>query len=361
MDPREEYMEKKKGFLRSLKFCTFIILISAIPLVGMYWGVFIKKSIFVAFFGIIWIIGMVYFERPLLLSLIAEAKELNAARKAYFETDEGAQYHKKTRRTRIILTTVISVALISVITAVIVTENVKTAEHTAKIEAAYTKAESLIAKNRFKNAEEELLSIKEEKYKDTESLIALCRAHIEYDKGYLASAYSEIDDVTFQYQSSEQLRAIESFREKVSDKYHAESLARIRKELEEDEKIRNGVPFVGMLESRIADTSLGRPNSSVTHEEKIVDGVKYETNTYTFYSSNGKIIFVARCVNRIVKEVWDYRSDPITPTTKRGSSSLQPKDVFNADEYDDIDYFYEDHYDDFESFEDAEDYWNEYH
>ncbi len=127
------------------------------------------------------------------------------------------------------------------------------------------------------------------------------------------------------------------------------------------------VPYVGMPESKINSTSLGRASSEVRHNNEMIGGQVYVANLYDF-KRNGVTIFTARCVQGKVIQVWDDR-DRVTSSssgTSSGSSSKSkstsseadtPSDPYNVYDYDDPDDFYYDNYDDFDGYEDAEDYW----
>ncbi|MGN0521904.1 MAG: hypothetical protein ACI4IQ_04625 [Eubacterium sp.] len=130
------------------------------------------------------------------------------------------------------------------------------------------------------------------------------------------------------------------------------------------------VPYVGMLESDINSTRLGR----ATEVEKCKDFYKLKENhRYTEYiwKQNNKTIFKAtvwywdfkndRAVSGYVHDVCDWRESATTKyyyTTKKQHSTTDP---YNAKDYDDEEDFYEDHYDDFFDYYDAEDYYREHH
>lgn len=124
------------------------------------------------------------------------------------------------------------------------------------------------------------------------------------------------------------------------------------------------VPYVGMSESQISNTSLGAPSSKVRHNRQVKNGQQYTANLYDYYK-DGALIFTARCVQGKVIQVWDKRDNPVQPykksaSSKSNSSKSSKKDEYNAKDYQNADDFYYDHYDDFYDYEEAEDYYNEH-
>lgn len=129
-----------------------------------------------------------------------------------------------------------------------------------------------------------------------------------------------------------------------------------RQQQEYENKIVNGVPYVGMSESRIGDTSLGKPSNKVRHNTEMISGEVYTANLYDFYQ-NGKRIFTARCVRGRVTEVWDERNSVSSSyTPKSGKSSTGP----SVESFSHPEDFYDWYWDDFFDYEDAEDYYYEH-
>ena len=140
-----------------------------------------------------------------------------------------------------------------------------------------------------------------------------------------------------------------------------------------------------MWEEGINSSKLGKPANKIVVE--YVDGDK---DTFYHFKKNGKVIFVARCSNGRITDVWDYRKNPksendvppkkwkvkIVPSLDRRETTTRPPtttkkknsdfdeyddDHFNVDDYYDAEDFYYDNMDEFYDFYDAEDYFNEYH
>ena len=130
------------------------------------------------------------------------------------------------------------------------------------------------------------------------------------------------------------------------------------------ENLAKSLPYVGMPESYISDTALGKPSSTVRHNYEMVSGEQILANLYD-YTRGGKVIFTARCVNGTVTQVWDHRDSPYKPSSGSSSKKESGKEKKTGNEFPASDYahpddFYYDYYDDFYDYEDAEDYWEEY-
>ncbi|MBR5739093.1 MAG: hypothetical protein IKY02_03805, partial [Lachnospiraceae bacterium] len=91
-----------------------------------------------------------------------------------------------------------------------------------------------------------------------------------------------------------------------------ESDAKAASKEDEEQKIRSGVPYVGLPESRIHDTSLGQ----ATFIREYVSGSRKTVRIYKYYASgnSGKAIFTVYCSDGKVDIVLDNRS------TSSGSS-----------------------------------------
>lgn len=229
--------------------------------------------------------------------------------------------------------------------------------NSSRLAAAYENAESLIASGQYEQASTVLEPIKEKDYKDTAALILLCKAHSQYDAGRTVDAYYTMQDARFRYQTEDQNAEISSFKailKQEYDTYISRMAERNRQEYEN--RITNGVPYVGMPESRISDTSLGRPSDKVRHNYQVKNGEQYLANLYDFYQ-NGKCVFTARCVQGTVTEVWDNRDNPQTPYVPSNSGGKTYDTGPSVDGFSNPEDFYDWYWDDFFDFEDAEDYY----
>ena len=226
-----------------------------------------------------------------------------------------------------------------------------------KLSSIYKKGEELIAANKYEQAIEQRSTIKEKNFKDTESLIALCEAYKFYESGSIASAYDRIDKITIRYDSDYiSKQSVREFKNRIQEEYKVyEHQMKIKKEQERENRITSGVPYVGMPESRIADTSLGLPSDNVRHNVAFQNGERYTANLYDFYK-NGTRIFTARCVNGVVTEVWDNRNTT-TSSYKPNSGKNSKKSSPDANKFSNAEDFYDYYYDDFFDYYDAEKYY----
>lgn len=238
----------------------------------------------------------------------------------------------------------------------------KNAYDAYQVKTVYEDAINLIGKACYKEASDRLQSIEAEDYQDTEDLIAYCEANLAYANGNIRNAYWDSYSLRFEYQTPERQEKIDAFINKVEleyDEYLEQE--RIEEQKAYEQKITSGVPFVGMSEHDIDRTSLGKPSSDIRHNKECINGKQYTANLYDFYNGSDKV-FIARCVQGKVTDVWDYRDDPIPQSSKTYTSNNTKKesDPYDASDYSDPEDFYYDYYDDFWDYEEAEDYWYEY-
>ena len=201
-------------------------------------------------------------------------------------------------------------------------------------------------------------------YKDSAILYAYSLAKAEYNKGNKSMGYIdrylEIIPDNYNRTLSDEINA---FKDNFEPEYEEYLLEQARKrEIEENERIRNSVPYVGMSESKINDTILGT-NYEIVHNSEYIKGENIRANIYRFKRGNG-IIFVARCLQGKVVKVIDYRDDPwVLPSTSSSSAKKKSNDddPYDVNEYSTPEDFYDEYYDDFWDYEEAEDYYNSYH
>ena len=306
----------------------------------------------VALFVIVGIIVIVAVIKAIKSILTPSWEQFKLSKMSYTKSaseDELKSQKSKKRRNIIIVFTIIGLALLSVIMV-----SIGQASKTASV---YENAERLIESGDYQQAKEDLKGIEDSNYRDTAALILLCTAHIEYNGGRTVDAYYTLKDANFRYQTSAQQSKISSFRNTLDSEYKAYINRMVERQQQEYEsKIVNGVPFVGMSESRIADTTLGKPSDKVRHNSEMINGQRYSANLYDFYQ-NGKLIFTARCIQGRVTEVWDERNKSTsTYTPKSGKSSTDP----SVEGFSHPEDFYEYYWDDFFDYEDAEDYYYEH-
>lgn len=206
-------------------------------------------------------------------------------------------------------------------------------------------------------------------YKNTVPLYAYALAQLEYNDEnksmYTVNDYLELIPTDY---SGELCEEIKIFKENFKPQYD-EFLAEQKRQSEvkmkierekEAEILRNSVPYVGMSESQINSTSLGK-YANVWHNTEIIKGSTRATaNIYEFKKGNATI-FQVRCLQGKVIKVWDYRDDPRVVDRSTPKKKSKKEDPYNVNDYSSEEDFYDDHYDDFWDYEDAEDYYREHH
>lgn len=361
---KENYPQRKNA-LKSSIFGSIItgLFLSFLPIVVMWAAVsgYDDKNssywlVFLLFFGGgLVVLGVIWNAAKKSLSQdIENLHTLNENYQKLLSEDELSAIHRKKRKGRIITISIFAVIIAGLITIFAV--------NSAIISNAYDKAVALVDSGAYKEAKELFKEIEEKNYQDTAAYISLCEAHIDYDRGSISSAYYDMYEVRFSYLSSEQTKAVDNFTATLKTEYDVY----LKEKSEADAKayrdrITNGVPYVGMSESEIKNTSLGAPSSNVRHNYECINGEQYLANLYDFKQGNATI-FTARCVRGRVTEVWDNRSNPVVPyTPKKSTKKSQDDDPYDVNDYSNEEDFYYDHYDDFFDYYDAEDYYNEHH
>lgn len=230
-------------------------------------------------------------------------------------------------------------------------------------------------------------------YSDSAELYLFCDGMLSYEKGYLPNAAKKIMNCNFAEQDDEIRELFLSRKETILDKkavYDAEmdrirqeqEAARIKaveerkkKEAEAERKaqeeymrrIHEGVPFVGMPEKYIDETSLGKHSDSYTNTN-IINNKKVKGHGY-FFEKDGYQIFFVFCRYGVVESVADQRDSIEYQKQRRAEKKKEAQkkkenkveDPYNASDYGYADDFYEDYYDEFYDFVDAEDYWEEHY
>lgn len=279
-------------------------------------------------------------------------KHLMTAKEVYLKdaaTEELDQQKKAKKKRTIWICSILGAGIVLLIIVSVI--------NSSRLAASYENAESLIAAGQYEQASTVLEPIKDKDYKDTAALILLCKAHSQYDAGRSVDAYYTMQDARFRYQTEEQNAEISSFKATLKQEYDA-YISRLaeRNRQEYENRITNGVPYVGMPESRINDTSLGRPSDKVRHNYQVKNGEQYLANLYDFYQ-NGKCVFTARCVQGTVTEVWDNRDNPQTPYVPGNGGGKTYDTGPSVDGFSNPEDFYDWYWDDFFDYEDAEDYY----
>ena len=313
-----------------------------------YWFVFL-----LFFGGGLVVLGFIW--NVAIKSIIQDCTNLRIMKANYqklLSEDELSAIHKKKHKGWIITSCIFGVIITVIISM--------SAINSSKLSDTYNKAVALVDNGSYKEAVEMFEEIADKDYHDTGAYISLCKAHLDYDRGYISSAYYDMNKVRFSCLSSEQEKTVNDFVATLKDEYDVYLKEKAEAEAKAyRDRITYGVPYVGMPESEIKNTSLGAPSSDVRHNYECISGEQYLANLYDFKSGN-KTIFTARCVQGRVTEVWDHRSDPIIPYIPKKSTKTD-NDPYDVNDYYNEEDFYYDHYDDFFDYYDAEDYYNEHH
>jgi len=269
--------------------------------------------------------------------------------------EEAKKNRAKRSLTRVLLAILIIAAII--IASIVIRSGVRLVRENKRITSAYFRAEEFIAAANYQEALNELRSIEDADYRDTKPLIRLCSAYTAYDNGRIIEAYRNLLEIEFNWQTEDQLSRIEQLQTKVSEEWRVLQEEQDKKAKEAYEKqITEGVPFVGMPESRINDTSLGRASDKVRHNTEPKNGEILTANLYDFYKDGG-LIFTARCLEGEVVQVWDSRSDPYYGYNGSRKKAAGPE--FDAGDFASAEDFYDWYRDDFIDFEEAEEYYEE--
>ncbi len=267
--------------------------------------------------------------------------------------DLTAVIKTKHKRRIMIFSVLFAVAAVIITTVCIVS---------VKLVNTYNEAVTLVDKGSYFEAGKLFEKIEESGYRDTSAYISLCKAHSCYDSGNIPGAYSVMKSVRFNCLTAEQNKAVESFMAVIRDEYAV--CMKEKKEADDRayrKKIAEGVPFVGMPESEIANTSLGAPSDTMRHNYAHIGGKVYIANLYDF-KQGGQTIFTARCVQGKVTEVWDDRNTPPAAyIPKKKSKNEEDDDPYDVNDYSNEEDFYDDHYYDFFDYYDAENYYREHH
>ena len=214
--------------------------------------------------------------------------------------------------------------------------------HNREVKIIYTEAEKLIDQEQYEAASDVLSIIEQENYENTQELMDYCQAHISYDSGNLEAAYKELKYGTYENQPTERKQKMIAFKNRVEREYDAYCEAERKRQQEQEEKeyrqkVRSGVPFVGMLESDISNTILGSPSPKTRGNHECINGKQYKATLYDFME-DGYVIFTARCIQGKVTEVWDERDNPHKHYGSTGSKSGSKPSKFDSydDGYEDI-------------------------
>ena len=237
----------------------------------------------------------------------------------------------------------------------------------AKLQSDYDNAIALIQNSEYSKATRQLWNLRDKGFSDVKALEKYCSALSAYSTGSYISAQVDLEsciDVIRKHDEFDDPDVLMNTILPLADAERAEN----KRRAEEQERIRqenwrkNGAPYIGMKESEITKTSIGRYSKTGGNYE----GSK-KCNLYYWFNSQGEETYVVRCCEGKVIQIWDYRDDPRSFKVKStksyynsSSKSSSNDDDYNAKDYYSAEDFYDDHYDDFFDYYDAEDYYEEH-
>ena len=268
-------------------------------------------------------------------------RALRAYREKYLQSlspDEQEAADDRSRKITRILAGVVVALVIALIAALAV--------RTANTASVYRDAETLIAAGAYDEALTTLETIRDKGYHDTDSLLLLCRAHQEYDRGRAVDAYYTLQHVQFNHLSQEQRSEVDAFRQTLKDEYDAYIHRMAEQQQAEYERIQSlPFPAVGQFVTKSQLDGMKREGSdSSTFSVK--------TTIYLYVSGNTKYrlwITDYNCIKQVVE---------VSGSGSGGSSGKTSFDTGpSVDGFSSPEDFYEWYPDDFVDFEDAEAYY----
>lgn len=287
------------------------------------------------------------FEQAVGLSIIDECSKNNEIKDADVKVTKAFKKNRKPGKGAFVF-----LAIVLLLLSIFVVKSIITF-------SKYKVAEGLVVEENYNKASEILESF-EEDYLNTEDYMLICKAHMSFDEHDLIAAYQYMNQINSNQLPKGSIDAFLKFKETVTNKYEQYIIQQQQEQLKTlKEKVKNGVPFVGMPEEYIDQTIIGKPSEKIRHNWEIKGSKRFLANLYDFYNDEGKI-FTARCVDGTVTDIWDYRDAPVKPFVPKKPKPTDDEDPYNASDYSHPEDFYYDHYDDFFDYEDAEDYYNEH-
>lgn len=363
----EAYREQRGSFwgemvLRGLLVSLGVIVMPGLTILAIFpgdmvgFGAMLLWTIIIA---VVWACMAVFgpFAKKWAQDFVTGFRLLRQMKKRYIQSLPLAVQRR--RMIRIISCSVAAVVIPLAVTAGVVTRTLTDrAREEARVRDTYDRAQTLVIEEQYAQARVLLETIGDKDYLDTQALLALCKAHGLYDDGYVESACSALYHATFQHQTQEQMDKITAFHDMIRElqfqQWHEEEERRkayIRE---------HGVPYVGMYEGDLSETSLGPPSDEVGHGTVFRKGKKYSTNIYYYYRGDA-VIFKVVCADSFVISVDDRRDDPYVPVDNSSywhsdDYDEYDGDMFDVDSFYDPEDFYEEYQDDFYDYEEAEEY-----
>lgn len=112
----------------------------------------------------------------------------------------------------------------------------------------YSRAEKLMEEENYSEASDILFDLKLEKFRESEKLREICNAHILYDRGEIDMAKYYMSNVNLNILSKKQKHIEKEFIEQIDSEVDDYIAKKDKEKREYENKVKNGVPFVGMYE-----------------------------------------------------------------------------------------------------------------
>ena len=284
---------------------------------------------------------------------------------AYNEIDETT-HDSSAVKTVIRVAVGVALALALIVVAILQHHAVKSNVAKNKLFSQYDRAVEMTLNGQYSEAESLLFEMKNKKdgYKDVDALIEYCRAHIAFDENRKAYNYAAFLNSKCSNLTSEQEEKFEDF------KYEIICVDKTRKTTHEEEiKLSRNryYPYTDMPEKLMQDTVLKSSLDGFYIDKSGDDGQGNCTerhNTYEFKAYKGKI-YKVECTNGIVSsiDIKDLINDdtPDEATTNAPYTVESYKEYYNVKAFEYADDFYDYYKEDFDSYEEAEEYFEENH
>ena len=214
----------------------------------------------------------------------------------------------------------------------------------------------------------------EKVYKNTIPLYAYALSQIEYNSEKKSMAYISrcltLIPENYNGELSGEINAFKgNFKIQYDEFLNEQTIQTEKSNQEFYEKLKTKIPYEGMSEWDINKTVMGK-----YHDRK----KGYAGNGYTYYwkTNSGEVMMAVACkegkvtsVSRYGEEyfwtednkpIWDGKS-PYAFSNSKSQNKSKHTDMYNVNNYNSADDFYDDNFESFEDYYDAVDYYNKYH
>ncbi len=147
-------------------------------------------------------------------------------------------------------------------------------------EQAYEQAQVCFENGEYTNARNLLFEV-DYGYRDAESLMDICQAHIYYEQDEIYSAILYVDDLQFKYQTDEQMKKIDDFIAEVNEKYTEQK----KKDQAEMNEIRRQQAAYQAAQKEAATTTKNKRPYKSAEENDYLNADRH-SNAEDFYDEN---------------------------------------------------------------------------